>query len=183
MTPKFLVLVVVALSLVACETTGIKAPIATRVVRMAPIPDEPEARSAKPRVQPVAASASAVLAAPRKPATALAKTTTGETTIAAAASVEAAPVVPAPSDILPSELAPSEPGRIEATPVTAGGEKPAASGFEISAIPGLIKAMIGGMPLWLIALIGAVILAALALGMWGGRKPRDPYSHAEPETA
>jgi hypothetical protein len=34
----------------------------------------------------------------------------------------------------------------------------------------MIQAMFGGTPIWLMALIGVVLLAAIALGMSGGRK-------------
>ena len=37
-------------------------------------------------------------------------------------------------------------------------------------IPAMIQPVIGGMPIWLMALIGVVLLAAIALGMSGGRK-------------
>lgn len=179
MKTMLLALLVAAVGLAACETVQTAGPSKGRFVGMAPIPDEPEARSAKPRVQPVAASAAAVTpAAPRAPAAAPAGITTAD-----AATAETPPVVPAPSDILPSEVVPSEPGRIEATPVTTGDEKPAASGFEISAIPAIMQALIGGIPLWLVALIGLALLGALVVGMRGARRSRDPYASAEPETA
>jgi hypothetical protein len=47
----------------------------------------------------------------------------------------------------------------------------------------LMKAEIGGFPLWLAGIVGLALIGALAVGMSGGRKPRDPYgrNQREPE--
>ena len=56
-------------------------------------------------------------------------------------------------------------------------------GWRMSDIPVLLQAMVGGVPLWMMALVGVVLLSALGLGMSGGRKAEAPDSRHEPEPA
>jgi hypothetical protein len=186
MTPKYFVLVLAALCLVACETTDIKAPISKRIVRMAPIADEPDARvtmAPASAARPAAGKPAAHRSAARAPASEPVATTEAPT--ASTATPADTSSTPAPTETLPIEPVPTEPTTMAATPDAPPADpaiKPAVSGFDLSAITDLLRGAIGGMPIWLIALIAVALLAALLFG-FGGRKARDPYSGAEPETA
>ena len=195
MTAKFVLLAVAALSLIACETTehtdvaAPPGPVSRIVVRGAVVPDEPDPLPPKHRTKHAVAKAAAV-ATPATDATAPETASAPVETVPAAAPVEAAP---APSDTASAgasasavDAAPAAeaPAVETATPTSPTADSnPVTPGWRTSDIPVLIQALIGGVPLWMMALIGVVLFAAFAFGMSGGRKTDESESRHEPEAA
>lgn len=153
------------LGLTACETSE-RADLSTSdlqarprlVVRGPVVPDDPEPRASKSKTRTVVARAGAAtpVSAPARAAAvgAAASAAAGATATPAEAPLVAPPVV---ETALPTSTSTS----------TGAEPRPSAPSTDY---PAMIQAMIGGMPIWLMALIGVVLLAAIALGMSGGRK-------------
>ena len=53
----------------------------------------------------------------------------------------------------------------------------------VGVVMAMIKSVAGDMPVWMIVLIGFVVLAALVLGLRGGRKTSEREHRAEPEAS
>lgn len=175
---KLLVLALTALVLTACGTTerpslttpgtqvSQEAPRQKLVVRGAVVPDDPEP------------SLTALRSTPKH------KTTTAEAE-AADASLVSEDKAKAAVSAVTEAAAGAAAGALTATPETAaaapapvvetalptvtadGGVKPKPETMSTD-IPAMIQSVIGGMPIWLMALIAVVLLAAIALGFSGG---------------
>ena len=178
---KFFVAALAALFLTACETTapidsadgaspGAKRPVL--VVRGAVVPNDPEpqtvasarrVRRAKPVVEagdPARAPASAPVAA-----------SAGLASAASAAAATAASGVAAVAETIAPAVTTTNLPAVETATPTPTDAQPAQPSATSTDYPAMIQAMIGGMPLWLLGLVGVVLLAAIAMGLSGGRKP------------
>jgi hypothetical protein len=170
---KLLVLALAVLALTACGTTersenslsdsqaSSDTPRPRMVVRGPVVADEGDDVAAVERK-----------AAPAKPRTANAAATAGlgakasaavsATAAAAAEALAATPETPAATPAPVVETALPTLAADKTAPV-----KPNTMSTDFTAI---IQSVIGGMPVWLMALIGVVLLAAVVLGFTGGRK-------------
>jgi hypothetical protein len=125
--------------------------------------EEPAAPVSKP--DPVTPPAKADTAA--KPDD-TAKTDTPITTADASGTPPATPTDsgPAPTDTAPDTT--DTTATTDATPASDGGTKSMFSDPQA-----FMQAQFGGFPVWLIALVGIVVLAALIVGLGGRRKPEE----------
>ena len=175
---KLLVLAFAALVLTACGTTerpsltmrdtqiSQDAPRQKLVVRGAVVPDDPEPSLAAPRSAPkhkstiAKADASDTSPVAEDKAKAAVSAAADAAASAAAAGLAATPetAAPAPAPAVETALP---------TMTADGGIKPKPDTMSTD-IPAMIQSVIGGMPIWLMALIAVVLLAAIALGMSGG---------------
>lgn len=167
MMSKFFVFALAALMLTACASTeraDVSAPGAHDtprpriVVRGAVVPDDPEPQSSPTKTRSATAKAGTSTAA-------LSKKASAAVTAAAKAAAEALAATPETPAAAPAPVVET------ALPTVAVNEtKPAKPNTMSTDITAIIQSVIGGMPVWLMALIGVVLLAAVALGFSGGRK-------------
>ena len=170
---KMLVLAFAALVLTACGTTerpsltmrdtqiSQDAPRHKLVVRGAVVPDDPEPSLSQPkRKSAVARAKAAADPVSAEKAEAAVSAVKEAAASAAAAALAATPetAAPAPAPAVETALP---------TMTADGGIKPKPDTMSTD-IPAMIQSVIGGMPIWLMALIAVVLLAAIALGFSGG---------------
>jgi hypothetical protein len=173
---KLLVLAFSVLVLTACGSTerpsltmpdtqvSQDAPRQKLVVRGAVVPDDPEpslaASHSTPKHKSTIAKADAAASVSAEKAAAAVSAVTEAAASAATGALTATP-----------ETAAASPAPVVETvlpTVTAdGGIKPKPDTMSTD-IPAMIQSVIGGMPIWLMALIAVVLLAAIALGFSGG---------------
>lgn len=93
--------------------------------------------------------------------------TTADATPAPSTAADATTTGPAPTDTAPDD---------SATPTTTETPTPAADTGTKSMFSdpsALLQAQFGGFPVWVIALVGLVVLAALLIGLGGRKKPEE----------
>lgn len=171
---KMLVLAFAALVLTACGTTerpsltmrdtqiSQDSPRQKLVVRGAVVPDDPEPAAPTTKRKSTVARAEAAAADPvsAEKAESAVSAVKEAAASAAAAALAATPetAAPAPAPAVETALP---------TMTADGGIKPKPDTMSTD-IPAMIQSVIGGMPIWLMALIAVVLLAAIALGFSGG---------------
>jgi hypothetical protein len=174
MMSKLLVPALAALLLTACGTTerpelsmtdtqisqGAAGP--RFVVRGPVVPDDPEPQAVSRKRKSAVAAAGATTSALADKASAAVSAASEAAASAVADALVAPPETPA--------VAPAPVVETVLPTVTADGAPPVKPNTMSTDIPAMIQSVIGGMPIWLMALIGVVLLAAVALGMSGGRK-------------
>jgi hypothetical protein len=179
MMSKLLVLALVAVCLTACGSTreiaDVSGPAAQDVarprivVRGAVVPDDPAPQVAPARKSSVAhASAVSPTSTAPKPAKKPSNAGAGSPKPAPAATTLADGAVSPAVEVPPTVAVPLVETPAPATTVSES--KPAKPNRMSTDIPAIIQSVVGGMPIWLMVLIGVVLLAAIALGMSGGRK-------------
>jgi hypothetical protein len=141
-------------------------------------PSKPAPEPSAPPAPDTSASASvATPAAPSEPvAPPVAEETVPATGETATADTSSAPA-PAEPAAQPDIVADSS--TVAATPTN--DPAPAAGEPSLFDLDALMKMEIAGFPVWLAGIVGLALIGALAVGMSGGRKPRDPYGRNERE--